>query len=150
MPLEILTSATAPPLEEELLARLTLLQGDDPFRPVLVVAPTGRLLARLMRRFLERGRTLWAVHLLHHPLLAIRIVETAGEAPLQVLRTRDQRALLAETLAASRRPGPLARWAMSQSGALASLQGAMRDLREAGWERASGPRPDPEAGETGE
>src|SRR5438093_1546552 len=136
MPLEVLASATAPPLERELLARLAAVQQEDPFRPVLIVAPTGRLLVRLRRLVMTEGKTRWGLHLLHHRLLARRIVESAGETPLRLLRSRQLRALLAELLLAGP-PSGLARRVLGQAGSLASLQATLRDLREAGLNAAT-------------
>ncbi|MGH9388812.1 MAG: hypothetical protein ACRD1Z_04295, partial [Vicinamibacteria bacterium] len=103
MAFEILTAASAPPLDSALLSRIATLQSEDHFRPVLIVAPTGRLLVRIRRLLFRDGATRWGLHLLHYRSLAERIVESAREQPIRVLRSREQRALLAETLAAGSR-----------------------------------------------
>ena len=131
MPLEIVTAATAIPLENDILRRIRRLQEGRPFLAVLIVAPTARILVRLRRVLMAAGEARCGLHLLHHRSLERAVIEAAGETPLRLLRGREQRALLARVLASGPWEGPLARWAREQPGALAALHASLRDLREA-------------------
>ncbi|NOT64365.1 MAG: hypothetical protein HOP19_29455 [Acidobacteria bacterium] len=120
-----------PPLEQVLIERIAGIRARDSWAPILVVAPTGRILTSLRRLILGRGRTIWAVHLLHHRALAERIVESAGARPLRVLRGRQQKDLVAGLLSGIRDRNPLERSASESGGALSALLASLRDLREA-------------------
>jgi len=132
--LEILTAASAPPLERELLARIAQARAHSPFAPILVIAPTGRILSRVRRLVLEDGAAVWGLHLLHHRALAGRIVESAGGEPLRVLRGRQQRTLLVAALAARRSTrdrSALEQAADGSPGLASAMTATLRDLREA-------------------
>ncbi len=134
------TLLTAPDffaLEAELLNRIGAAKKADPLTPVLVVAPTNRLLWRIRRALLENGQAFLNLGLLNHRQLAQEILRSAGSAAPGVADEALLGGLLSETLASLPRPGLLVRYARSYPGALASLRDTLTHLREANIDAAA-------------
>ncbi len=112
--------------------------GADPFRPVLVIAPTRWLITHIRLRLAEAFPGLLGVHVLHHDALAREAVSAAGERPLRALSSAVRREILAGVLEES--GGELAAFASRRPGAVRALLSTMNDLREAGVEPAAAGR----------
>lgn len=127
MPTEVVAGPDAAALEEDLLARIDRAKRKKPFAPFLVIAPSQAVLWRVRRALLSSGRAYLNLYLLHHQALAERILLSAGEPVPRVAGEATLLALARGLLG----KGDLADYAKRFPGALASLLGALNDLREA-------------------
>lgn len=110
-----------------------------PFAPVAIVAPTGRLLGHLRLVLAASFPSLLNVHFLHHDALLREAAARADIVLPRPLADHARQALL--TRLAAEEGGALAEYVVLRPGCAAALRRTMDDLREAGIEPSSEPRP---------
>lgn len=130
-PATLVTAADFFALEAELFARIDALKEEAPLGPLLVVAPSNRMLWRIRRALLEGDRACLGLRLLNHRQLAAETVRAAGGEAPQAADPSLLAAALGRAIAGLPRPGPIARYARHYPGALASLAETFDHLREA-------------------
>ena len=124
-------------LEEQLASALASLKADDPFAPVLVVAPSILLLDRLKRSLSTKLGALLGVEFLYHRSIAEEVVR-GGEDPAAVPLMLADSTLLERLLSGVIRQGdsPLRHYGCAWPGALRALLATFRDFRDAGVDPA--------------
>lgn len=120
-------------LEEELASRILALTGSGAAQhPILVAAPSDRMVRRIRESLADRLGAVIGVECLHYQALAYRVLGGGSRGRMLSTASAPLLETLVETLLAREPDSPLTRYGRSRPGAVRALTRLLSELREAG------------------